>query len=165
MANRRNDCYRKAMKSHEKSKRTGRPTRISKDVIDEICESIRAGNYFEPSCIRAGVAKSTAYNWLKRAARELERAAESKTGKIKQSEALFVAFLDAVKKAEAEAEAWDVQVIRTAALFGHWQAAAWRLERKHNDRWGRRQAIEHSSPEGKPVRVQRVKIGDKIVEF
>ena len=158
------DCYAKTMKSHEKSKRTGRPTRINQAVIDEICLSIRRGNYFEPSCIRAGVAKSTAYSWLKRARYEIDRAASSKTGKIKDSEALFVAFLDSVKKAEAEAEARDVAIIRKAALT-QWQAAAWRLERKHNDRWGRRQAIEHSSPEGKPVRVQRLKIGDKEIEF
>jgi len=152
------------MKSHEKSKRTGRPTSISQAVIDEICLSIRRGNYFEPSCIRAGVAKSTAYNWLKRARDEIDRAAESENGKIKESEALFVAFLDSVKKAEAEAEARDVAIIRKAAKV-HWQAAAWRLERKHNDRWGRHQAIEHSSPPDKPVKVQRIVIGDKTIDF
>ena len=152
------------MKSHRKSKR-GRPAKLTPAVRDAICKSIRAGNYFEPSCIRAGVSKSTAYNWLKRATTALERVAKSDKRMVTQDERPYVDFLDAVKKAEADSEARDVAIIRKAARAGHWQAAAWRLERKHYDRWGRRQAIEHSSPEGKPVRVQQLKIGDKIIEF
>lgn len=33
----------------------------------------------------------------------------------------------------------SVQTIRQAAQGGVWQAAAWRLERRHPDQWGRRQ--------------------------
>jgi hypothetical protein len=142
----------------------GRPVKLTADLQDEICGAIRAGNYFEPSVIRAGVSKSTAYNWLKRGSKEIARVEKTKGGKVSKTEAPYVAFLDAVKKAEAEAEARDVAIISKAALT-QWQAAAWRLERKHYDRWGRRQAIEHSSPEGKPVRVQKLKIGDKEIEF
>jgi len=32
----------------------------------------------------------------------------------------------------------DVAIIAKAAAGGHWQAAAWRLERKFPDRWGRK---------------------------
>jgi hypothetical protein len=153
------------MKTHEKSKRGGRPTKLTPEVQAEICEAIEAGNYMEPSAIRAGVAKETLYNWLRRAGRELDKSRKDKRYRIPAKERKYIEFLHAVKKAEAKAEAWDLQVIRTAALFGHWQASAWRLERKHYDRWGRKQAIEHSGPEGKPVRVQRIRIGDETIEF
>ena len=153
------------MKTHEKSKRGGRPTKLTADVQAEICESIRAGNYIEPSAIRAGVTKESLYNWLRRAGRELEKSNTNKKYRIPAKERKYIEFFHAVKQAEAEAEARDLEVIRRAGQLGQWQASAWRLERKHYDRWGRRQAIEHSGPQGKPVRVQRIRIGDDTIEF
>lgn len=153
------------MKTHEKSRRGGRPTKLTPQVQDEICESIRAGNYIEPSALRAGVTKESLYNWLRRAGCEIEKSNTNKKYRIPAKEKKYIEFFHAVKQAEAEAEAHDLAVIRHAAAVGHWQAAAWRLERKHYDRWGRRQAIEHSGPDGKPVRVQRIRIGDETIEF
>lgn len=153
------------MKSHEKSKRRGRPTKLTAEVQAEICESIRAGNYIEPSAIRAGVTKETLYNWLRRASAELEKARSDKWYRIPTKERKYIGFFHAVKKAEAEAEAHDVAIIRAAADSGNWCASAWRLERKNYDRWGRKQAIEHSGPDGKPVKVQRIRIGDEVIEF
>jgi len=153
------------MKTHEKSKRGGRPTKLTKIVQDAICDSIRAGNYIEPSAIRAGVCKETLYNWLRRASIEIENARNDKWYVIPTKERKYIAFFHAVRRAEAEAEARDVEIIRNAGSAGYWQASAWRLERKHYDRWGRKQAIEHSGPEGKPVKVQRIRIGDDTIEF
>jgi hypothetical protein len=36
-------------------------------------------------------------------------------------------------------------------LLPTWTAAAWILERRQPDRWGRRERIEHSGPGGKPI--------------
>ena len=152
------------MKTHEKSKRGGRPTKLTPDIQESVCTAIRAGNYIEPSAIRAGIAKETLYNWLRRAGRELDKSRKDKRYRIPAKERKYIEFLHAVKEAEAEAEARDVAIISKAALT-QWQAAAWRLERKHYDRWGRKQAIEHSGPEGKPVKVQRIRIGDDTIEF
>jgi hypothetical protein len=41
----------------------------------------------------------------------------------------------------AEAEVRDVTAIDNAAQQGTWQAAAWKLERKHHSRWGRKVAV------------------------
>jgi hypothetical protein len=153
------------MKTHEKSKRGGRPTKLTPSVQAEICEAIEAGNYIEPSAIRAGVAKETLYNWLRRAGREIEKSSSDKRYRIPAKERKYIEFLHAVKEAEAQAEATDLETIRRAASLGQWQAAAWRLERKHYDRWGRKQAIEHSGPDGKAVKVQRIRIGDDTIEF
>jgi transposase len=151
-----------------KRKPMGRPVKLTPEVQEDICAAIRAGNYIEPSAIRAGVSKSTLYSWLKKGKTEADRVdravAVGRRAKVTAKLKPYVDFLDAVKKAEAEAEARDVAIISKAAMT-QWQAAAWRLERKHYDRWGRRQALEHSGPQGKPVKVQRVRIGDDVVEF
>jgi hypothetical protein len=51
-------------------------------------------------------------------------------------QAKCVAFLAAVKKAQADAVAANVQLIQIAAREGTWQAAAWWLERRHPDQYG-----------------------------
>lgn len=153
--------------ARKKTKR-GRPSKLTPLVQAEICQAIQAGNYIEPSAMRAGIDKTTLYNWLRKAGKEVERVAkgEAKGRNVRVTAKMqpYVDFLHAVKKAEAEAEARDVAIIAKAALK-QWQAAAWRLERKHYERWGRRQAIEHKGGDGKPVKVQRVRIGDKEIEF
>jgi transposase len=44
-----------------------------------------------------------------------------------------------------------------------WQAAAWILERRHPDRWGRRERVELTGRDGGPVE-SRVNVGAKAVE-
>ena len=45
--------------------------------------------------------------------------------------------MEAIKKAEAESELSNIEIIKNAAPT-NWQAAAWYLERKHWERWGRK---------------------------
>lgn len=142
----------------------GRPVKLTPELQEEICKAISAGNYIEPSAARAGVSKSSLYSWLKRAGVELDRVRRGVIARPARKELKYIEFLDAVKRAEAEAEARDVAIISKAALT-QWQAAAWRLERKHFSRWGRRQAIEHNANEGDEKKVQKVKIGDREIEF
>lgn len=148
--------------------RTGRPTKLTPELQEEICAAIRAGNYIEPSAARAGVDKSSLYSWFKKAGVELDRVrrGRDKGRNCRVSARLqpYVDFLEAVKKAEAEAEARDVAIIAKAALK-QWQAAAWRLERKHYTRWGRKQAIEYKEEKRGKKKVQKVKIGDREIEF
>jgi len=54
---------------------------------------------------------------------------------------LYSDFADAVKKAEAEAEANALKAIKDATPQ-NWQAGAWYLERKYPDRFGRRVAVD-----------------------
>jgi transposase len=104
----------------------GRPSKLSEALIKEICEYVRKGNYIETAAAAAGISKQTLYAWMKAGARE--------------EDPLAVEFLDAYKKADAEAEAANVQLIRTQARK-NWQAAAWFLERKHPDKWGRKDRL------------------------
>lgn len=121
----------------------GRPTKLNFDTHNKIITAIRAGNYIETAAAYAGINKSTLYDWLKRGEREKQRVAKNPRYKIRKSEKPYVEFSNAVEKALAEAEIRDVAIIAKAAEE-QWQAAAWRLERKFPDRWGRRVLdVEH----------------------
>jgi hypothetical protein len=50
----------------------------------------------------------------------------------------LIEFHEAIEQAMAEAEYRAVKSIQDAADRGDWRAAAWKLERKHHDRWGRK---------------------------
>ena len=119
----------------------GRPTKISKSLIDEFARVVKAGNYIETAAAYVGISKNTVYDWLRRGAREKERLEKNPRAKPKKSEAPFVEFSDAVEKALAAAEIRDVMIIGKAAET-QWQAAAWRLERKFPERWGRKERLE-----------------------
>ena len=101
--------------------------KLTQEIIDDIVIALRAGNYLETAAAYVGVSKQTLFNWLRRGARGQER--------------ICVEFLDSVKKAQAESEIRDIATIITASKTS-WQAAAWRLERKHPDRWGRKDRLE-----------------------
>ena len=77
------------------------------------------------AAIRAGTSERTLYRWL----------AQGRRGRKP-----FVAFMSALKKAEADSEAVAVVAIRDAA-DKHWQAAAWWLERKFPESWARDAAL------------------------
>lgn len=129
-----------------------RPTKFTPEIQEEIIKVIRAGNYIETASAYVGLDKSTLYDWLKRGRRERERVSKNPKARIKKSEKNFVEFSNAVEKALAYAEIRDVAIIGKAAEE-NWQAAAWRLERKFHDRWGRKdkQTLEHSGKDGGPV--------------
>lgn len=119
----------------------GRPTKLTSEVQHRIVQAIQAGNYMETAAAYAGINKTTLYDWLRRGAREKERLEKNSRARMRKAEAPYVKFSNAVEKALAEAEMRDVMIIGKAAAE-QWQAAAWRLERKFPQRWGRRVAIE-----------------------
>lgn len=106
----------------------GRPPKLTPEIRKRIVDAVRAGNYLETAAKFAGVAKQTLYNWMARGRR-------ASRGEYRE-------FVDAVEKALSDAEVADVAIIGKAAREGNWQAAAWRLERKFPDRWGRRTKVE-----------------------
>ena len=127
-----------------------RPTKLTKKLQEEIVKVIKSGNYIETACAYVGIHKDSYYEWLKRGAREKERLRKNPRARIKKSEQPFVEFSDAVEKALAHAEVRDVAIIGKAAEE-NWQAAAWRLERKFPNKWGRKQTIEHQGKDGGPI--------------
>jgi transposase-like protein len=124
-------------------------TMLTPDLQARIVALIQAGNYAEVAARASGIHKSTFYEWLTRGGR---------------GEEPFKALADAVEKAAAESEARDVMVIGKAAEK-QWQAAAWRLERKDPKKWGRKDGLEITGDEQKPVAITVIKFGDDEIEF
>lgn len=114
----------------------GRPTKLTKELIEEIAQYLRAGNYIETTAALVGIHRDSIYEWLKRGNAEIDRVSKSNRSRIRKKEEIFVEFTDTVKKAQAQSEAMLVGLIGQAAQK-NWTAAAWRLERKYPDKWGR----------------------------
>lgn len=123
----------------------GRKLKLTPEVQQKIVSAIRAGNYAFVAAEMAGIGRSTYWRWLE-------------MGEKPDAQPVYREFRDAVKEAEAAAEVASVALIRQAAQNGTWQAAAWYLERKHGDRWGRNDKVrqEVSGPDGGPVEVDVV---------
>lgn len=108
----------------------GRPSKLTPATQQRIVTAIAAGNTREMAAAYAGIHRATLFAWI--AAGE------------KASRGRFRDFSDALKKAEAQAVVTSVAIIRRAASES-WQAAAWWLERRYPDEWGRkdRVTLEH----------------------
>jgi hypothetical protein len=91
-----------------------RNTKYNPELLDKICSALRAGNTRKASSEYAGISEVTFYAWIK----------------------TNLSFLSAVKKAEADAEVSAVAVIKKA-MPDTWTAAAWWLERRKPDDYGR----------------------------
>jgi len=113
--------------------------KISEEKIKQIVEAVRAGNFIETAAAFAGLSKQTLYNWLKEGMRERDRRENGE--KPDRTKDMYVKFSIDIEQAMAEAEMRDVEII-TKAAEQQWQAAAWRLERKYPDRWGRKVAVD-----------------------
>jgi hypothetical protein len=121
--------------------RTGRPTKLTPKLQQEIVDNIMRGAYIETAAAATGLHKSTFYDWLKTGKRLNEHFEKDDSLKPTVKEKALMDFSDAIQKAISESELRDVGVIDDAAQSGIWQAAAWRLERKNHAQWGRKMAI------------------------
>lgn len=100
----------------------GRRTKFTAQVVERITTAIQLGATYEDACNYAGITYMTFNRWMK---------AKSK-------------FCEAVKEAEGQATVQWLAIIQQEAIRGNWQAAAWKLERRYPDRYGR-QVIDHQS--------------------
>lgn len=123
----------------------GRPTKLNDQTHEAIVTAVRNGNYVETAAQAAGIDPATFYRWMERGEADIENDVASP----------FREFCEAVEKAKAESEKIDLDLIAKAAGEGNWQAAAWRLERRFKDKWGRndKMKIEHAGSIGRDVEV------------
>ena len=129
-----------------------RPTKLTPDVIEDICNWLKLGYYQEDAATMAGISASTFYDWMKKGD-EGQKALESGTssslpaiqedGEVEIVD-MYSEFSEAVKKARAEAEGAHLRNIRRAADNGTWQASAWWLERSFPKKWGKRNTLDIS---------------------
>ena len=115
----------------------GRPTKISKAVTDRVIEAIKSGATYELAAQYAGISYSTFNNWML---------------KGEEGHKDFLQFLQQVKEAEGKAAITWLQMIDTAAAES-WQAAAWKLERRYPQSYGK-QVVEHQGKDGGEILIK-----------
>lgn len=112
--------------------------KLTTEVIESICASIRAGSYIGAACGRARVSKRSFYEWKKRG--EEERNESRNT--------IYAKFLDAVESAEADNE---VMLVGAIIKNDDWRAKMEILKRRYPDRWGDKNKYEHTGANGEPL--------------
>lgn len=102
--------------------------KYSKEKVEEICKYVSLGMTNESAAICSDINQNTFYEWMKKSE-----------------------FCEALKKAKEKNEASNLAIIHRAK-HKTWQAAAWLLERQHKDKYALLQKLEHTGPNGTPIR-------------
>ena len=126
-------------------KKGGRPSKADDERMQKILDGIKAGLSYQGACGLARVSYSTFLAWRK----------EGETGKSEK----FSKFLRELEYAEAVAEAEQLKKIKNDPDTKY---ACWILERRHPDRWGKKEQVkqEISGPEGQPIQVNTTNYDD-----
>jgi hypothetical protein len=89
--------------------RTGQRTKLTREVQEKIVSALSAGNYFEVACEYAGIHRGTGLQWLQRGRGEHPTRPQAK---------IYVDFVDAIEKAQAEDETYTLARIKKAGQGG-----------------------------------------------
>lgn len=114
----------------------GRPTKLTAAVQKRVCDAIKQGATYALAAQYAGIHRDTLNEWMK-------AGEEAESGS-------FSDFSDAVKAAEGQAAITWLRRIEKAASDGNWTAAAWKLERRYPQDYGR-QVHEVQGKDGQPL--------------
>ena len=110
--------------------------KLNDGMIAALSEAIAKGNYIYTACNLCGITDACFRQWR-------DRAEQDDTRGLTEDESLYLRLFTALKKAEAEAESKLVDVVRKSAVEDkQWLPAMTFLERRHPDRWGRRDRIQ-----------------------
>lgn len=119
----------------------GRPTKLTPERHRKIVEKVRAGAPLEVAGGVVGVGASTISAWVTRGERETNTD--------------YSRFADDIANARAEleselAEKW----VTIGRDYEDWRAIAEYLQRRVPERWMKKDAVELSGPNGKPIQVE-----------
>lgn len=135
------------MTTEIEQKTIGRPSKLTPEMTTALSEVIAKGNYYVTACQLCGIDESTLWLWLKQAQEDASNGLE--TG--------FTRLFKSLKEAEARAETRLVEVVREAAeVKREWLPAITFLERRHPDRWGRRDRTRIDINETKTITITHV---------
>lgn len=133
----------------ETTTKTPVPRKLNQGMIGALSEYIRKGNYACVACALCDIQESTYYNWLTQAEKDNQNGLET----------LFTTLMESVKRAEADAEALMVQTARDAAVEKKDGYLAITVnERRHPDRWGRKDRTRVDINERKSITITHVEV-------
>lgn len=95
--------------------KAGRKTKYTPDTVKRILDAIQMGATYELAAGYGGISHTTFYEWINTKPE----------------------FSDALKEAEGKAAVGWLAKIEKAANDGAWQAAAWKLERRYPNNYGK----------------------------
>jgi hypothetical protein len=104
-------------------------SKLNPETIERITNAIRVGATLDAASRYGGITRDTFYRWLG-------------AGRKDDAEGLLREFADAIDDALAGWEVTANTLIAKAAQDGVWQAAAWSLERRKPDEYGRRMRLD-----------------------
>ena len=125
------------MVDNDKRTKRGRRGKYSTETVEKIVEAIRMGATQALACEYAGITTATFHEWMNNKPE----------------------FFDAIKHAEGAGAVELLARIRREADNGVWQAAAWILERRHPEMYGRR-AVELTGAGGGAIEIRIVRDDD-----
>lgn len=110
----------------------GRKLKYTPETVELIVQALKLGATERLACEYANISQETYYNWKRNKAE----------------------FLEKVKTAQGQAAVVLLARIQQEAREGSWQAAAWLLERRYPDEYGRKYITnQHVGADGGDLRV------------
>jgi len=120
-------------------------TKLSNEKIRGLRDAVELGCAHRDACRLVGVSPSSFYDWM-RIGRRLEKEigeGERDIGSLSTAEQQYLTLVVELETAEAGLIKRNLYLLQRAAQqTKHWTAAAWMLERKRPDEFGRRQRLE-----------------------
>lgn len=146
----------------------GSVTKLTEERAERILRALKLGAYLETVAAAGGINRDTLLVWVRDGNRGIDKANRlaSKLSKppadpldlLPKKEAHFARFAQQYNAALVDAELRALTLVQKAAqgekgVPAVWQAAAWFLERRNPERWGRRR-VEVTGADGGVVRAQ-----------
>jgi len=112
----------------------GKPTKCSDAVITAVADYVSSGGYPTPALESLGIVGQCHNQWLNNAQRDYDQG-------LTRHESLFITYAEEIGKAVAKWEQTMITRVSDASAAGpqYWAAAMTALERRHPERWARRE--------------------------
>ena len=127
-----------------------RPTKFTAETVERLLNAIKVGLPYHLAADAAGISLATFNEWQRG---EIARSADKH---------LKAYFLDELTRAKGTAALRNAAIVSKAATED-WRAAAWILERRFPQDFGK-QALEISGPNSGPIQVEAVQLQKVILQ-
>src|ERR1043165_489028 len=155
----------------------GRPAKLTPQVKEQILAVLKMDGYVETACAFVGISREGFYEWMRRGAREdsgiYKDFAEAVNKATAEGEIRGVSNIqkaangyDVLKtrtvteQRPAKGEDGKTSIVTVTSTTEEksrefaWQAQAWLLERRFPNRWARRDFVEMSGDQEKPIQIK-----------
>lgn len=118
--------------------------KFTPSVRNKILSALAGNHFMQTATALAGIESKRVYVWLRRGARDARAGIDSE----------YATFAADVERAMATGEGKMLKKIVDSAERGDTGDAKWILERRHSDRWAKRDKVEVGGDPNQPIVVQ-----------